>query len=142
MDLLLAGARILAGIHHGAIEGLSCSTCPDRVREELNCDLRDNDSSLYINEYLELDLATCPLKCVCGEALEYYDMYKYYLIFNAPPLAYKDMSYRFWEFIKEYDYWSNTIKIDSMKKENPSSKSTTDKNLSALKNQFMAKSKK
>lgn len=143
MEVLLASAKVLAAIRTGVISGLSCPSCTSRVQEELNCFMADNSEVCYVKPELDLELSACPIKCVSQEALAYFDYYQYSTIFNTAPYSYNKMPYRFWEFVKEYDYWLNhcrNIKLDSASTVNSDAK--TNSNLSLLKNQFLKGAKK
>ena len=139
MQTLLLSMRILAAIHSGIIQN-KCSTCSPDTAEELNCTLQDSDVTVYMLDG-EIELCSCPIKLISDEALSYYDQYNYTKLFpSAPVPSYSDVSFRFLEAIKSYDYWYNTYQIQELDNKNGSkanSSKTTDNNLSKLRNQFL-----
>jgi len=140
MKLLLLSAKILAGIHTGMIEGLQCKNCNPSRQSELNCGMLDTNNIVYYNPDMELELPACPVRFISKEALDYYDRYDFYKIFNKIDYTYDNVPYRFWGFIKEY--LSSYDEFSLMKSQSTAkTKSTTKSNFETLKNQFLNKSK-
>jgi len=146
MKLLLLSAKIMAGIHSGLIEGLQCSNCSIDVQNELNCSLDDNDTNVYYNRDIEIELPACPIRYITEECLEYYDRLQCYKklgvkVFTTSPdvsYSYDNIPVRLWRWIDEYT--SLYEKYSLMKQQGSKAKSaSTSSNLSKLKDQFLKK---
>lgn len=149
MELLLISARILAALHSGMIEGLSCSSCDEYTQTTLNCDvnkpINPESTSVYCEEGMGLDLPTCPILMITVESLAYMDEYRFYKIFNKFQYDYNTIPKRFWEFITHYKECLGEFKnmkaeeLAEIQRNNRSSSGNTDSNLGALKAQFLKK---
>lgn len=141
MKELLAAARILAAIHTGAIEGLGCNDCNSDIKEDLNCHMADRDSDVFQEDDLELYLGACPLRYITSEAIQYYDELQFYKLFSTVPYDYKSISYRRWEFFKEYDLCLKKFEVLMIKKRPSVGTGSTEDNLASLRSQFLGKNK-
>jgi len=138
----MAAAKILAAIHTGAIEGLHCSDCSSQLQEDLNCYMSERDDYVFDDEELDLSLGACPIRYITLEAQQYYDEWQYNKMFSSVPFDYKSITYRRWEFFKEYQHYLHKFEammIEKRSHERQSVGGNTDQNLSTLKNQFLGK---
>jgi hypothetical protein len=140
MNDILIAAKILAAIHTGALDGLSCFSCDTDTQEQLNCTMQDSEEVVYADDDLEMEFCSCPIRYISYEAMQYYDEYQYKEIFGSMPYDYNTISSRRWAFFKEYETslgkFRNIVSERRSKKKSPEN---TDNNMAVLRSQFMKK---
>ena len=148
MELLRISARVLAALHSGMIEGLSCLDCGEETQETLNCDgtqpVDAEATSVFSEPELELDLPTCPLLMLSEECMSYYDEFLFFKHLNKFQYDYETVPNRMWLWMKDYLHYLDKFSALKIKEDREAAKSgsSSEENMSSLKSQFLNKSQK
>ena len=133
---LALGIKILAYIHSGELS-LSCEDCQDK--DKLYCSGVSETPIITHDDMGEF--YSCPVKWITQPIYEWYDEYKYYIMFEGTAPTYLKCSMRWCEVCSLYKTtYDKSVSNKMNKKENSPQQTTT--NLAKLRGSFKNKRNK